>query len=179
MTVHDGTKGVALAQLADALAAFVDELLPGGNGWPKASVVGIQFPLVERLIEQNGEPALTALAQTLNKIGAPWAGMEPAERVEAVKSLEASDPGRFGWLRDAAFQAYYESPVIVMLIDANGTPYKIRPHLSGYDLPKFDRATQTPRHNRGHYIPTDQVKPVDTSGLNLDTVKTEKWGLQR
>ena len=26
MTVHDGTKGVALAQLADALAAFVDEL---------------------------------------------------------------------------------------------------------------------------------------------------------
>ncbi len=179
MTLQDAKKGALLAKLAPSVAAFVDELLPGGDGWPSGATIGVQFPLVERLIEQNGEQALMALAETLDRIGAPFDGMDPDARVEAVKSMEANEPARFGWLRDAAFQAYYESPIVVTLIDAAGTPYKILPHVSGYDLPRFDRATQTPRHNRGRYIPTDQVAPVDTSGLNLDTVKTDKWGLQR
>lgn len=179
MTIQDGTKGMALAKLAPALAAFVDELLPGGNGWPSGSTVGVQFPLIERLIEQNGEPVVMELAKSLAAIGAPFEGLDAAARVDAVKKMESGEPARFAWLRDAAFQAYYESPIVVMLIDASGVPYRIRPHLSGYDLPRFDRATQTPKHNRGRWIATDAVKAVDISGLALDTKTTEKWGLER
>lgn len=179
MTIQDVKNGAVLARLAPALAAFVDELLPGGDGWPSGATVGVQFPLIERLIEQNGEPALLALAQSLDRIGAPFDGMDPGTRVAAVRKMESEEPARFGWLRDAAFQAYYENPVIVTLIDASGVPYRIRPHVSGYDLPKFDRATQKPTHNRGNWIRTEDVKPVDISGLDLDSRKTTKWGLER
>lgn len=166
------------ATLPAALAAFVDQLLPGKGDWPSGATLGIQHPLMERLVTQSGETALEGLSQLLEKIGAPFNGLDADARAAAVRRLETEEPDRFQWLQTAAYQAYYENPTVVALIDARGMPYKLRPHVQGYNLPKFDLETQTPKHGRGHWTRTADVKPVDTSGLNLET-ETTKWGLQR
>lgn len=167
------------AHLGAALAAFIDVLLPGKGDWPSGATLGVQHPVMERLVAQKGEDALGDLAAALARIGAPFAGQDAPARIAAVKAMETDDPARFRWLRNAAYQAYYENPAVVALIDARGTPYRVRPHVKGYDLPKFDVATQTPTHGRGSYVATGDVRPVDPSGLNLDTDITSKWGLQR
>jgi len=175
----DTIQAINSPTLSQALAAFVNELLPGNAEWPSGATLGIQHPMLERLVAQNDENALLGLAQSLETIGAPFAGLDAKARATAVEEMETSEPNRFQWLRIAAYQAYYENPAIVALIDARGTPYKLRPHVQGYDQPKFDLATQTPKHGRGSWTRISDVKPVDISGLNLDTKITTKWGLQR
>ncbi|MCB1835713.1 MAG: hypothetical protein KDH19_20040 [Geminicoccaceae bacterium] len=166
-------------QLSAALAALVDELLPGKGDWPSGATLGVQHPVMERIAMHGGEAALDELTAALARIGAPFEGLAADARVAAVKKLEAEEPARFRWLRNAAYQAYYENPAIVALIDGRGTPYRLRPHVRGYELPAFDPATQTPTHGRGHWIRTENVRRVDTSSLNLETEITTKWGLQR
>jgi len=175
----DTTQAKARTTLSQALAAFVDELLPGNEEWPSGATLGIQHPMLERLVAQNDENALLGLAQSLEGIGAPFTGLDAKARAAAVRKMETAEPDRFPWLQTAAYQAYYENPAIVALIHARGTPYKLRPHVQGYDQPKFDLATQTPKHGRGSWTRTSDVKPVDISDLNLDTEITTKWGLQR
>lgn len=175
----DSTQAKAGPKLTAALAAFVDELLPGKGDWPSGATLGIQHPVLARLVAQNGETALLGLAQSLDGIGAPFTGLDADARISAVKKMETEEPDRFHWLRTAAYQAYYEDPTVVALIDARGTPYKLLPHVQGYEQPKFDLETQTPKHGRGHWLRTSEVTPVDTSGLNLETEITTKWGLQR
>lgn len=165
--------------LSQALADFVDVLLPGNAEWPSGATLGIQHPVLDRLVAQNGEMALLGLAQSLDGIGAPFTDLDTDARVAAVKQMENDEPDRFQWLRIAAYQAYYENPAVVALIDARGTPYKLRPHVQGYDQPKFNLETQTPMHGRGSWTRTSDVKPIDISDLNLDTEITTKWGLQR
>jgi len=177
--VTDTTQAKARSTISQALAAFVDALLPGNTEWPSGATLGIQHPMLERLVAQNEENALLGLAQSLESIGAPFVGLDAQARTAALKKMEKSEPDRFQWLCIAAYQAYYENPAIVELINARGTPYKLRPHAEGYDQPKFNLATQTPKHGRGSYIRTSDVKPVDISDLNLDTEITTKWGLQR
>lgn len=166
---------------ADAamLADFVEVLIPGGDGWPSAAAVGVQGPLSTRLIGERGEEALPALLQALRTAGAPFAGRPDKEREAIVRSLERDEPALFGWVRDAVFIAYYESPFVAAAINAKGHPYKLRPHLAGYAVPRFDRARDTPTHKRGHYVPTDQVRHVETTGLELESRITTTWGRQR
>ncbi|MCB1970875.1 MAG: hypothetical protein H6851_13090 [Geminicoccaceae bacterium] len=168
-----------MIRLSAALAALVDELLPGNDDWPSGSTVGVQHAIVERLAGREGDSGLEHLAHLLDGIGAPFDGMDAQARIAAVRSLESGEPARFNWLRNAAFHAYYENPAIVALIDARGTPYRRRPHVQGYDLPKFDPATQTPTHGRGHWIRTGDVRRIDISKLDLDSERTVKWGLER
>lgn len=166
-------------RLAAALADLVGELLPGDGAWPSGRDVGVQHALQMRYLDTRGEDAVPALGAALAAVGLPFDGEAAAARVAAVQALEAAEPALFGWLRDAAYFAYYEAPAVIAHINARGTPLQARPHLKGYDLPRFDRATQTPSHGRGHWIATDAVQRVDPSGLALDSRITANWGLKR
>lgn len=166
-------------RLAAALADLVGELLPGDGPWPSGRDVGVQHALQVRHLDAKGEEAVPALARALSAAGLPFDGEDAAARVAAVQAFEAAEPELFGWLRDAAFFAYYESPAVIAVFNARGTPLQARPHLKGYDVPRFDRATQTPTHGRGYWIATDAVRRVDTSGLDLDGRITVNWGLKR
>lgn len=169
----------AQMRLAQALASLADVLLPGNDTWPSGAAVGVQHAVLRRYIEAKGEDTLAQLAETLGAHGLPLLDQSDAARADAVSAFESNDPDLFGWLQDASYFAYYEDASVVALIAARGTPYSLRPHIKGYDLPKFDLETQTPTHGRGHYIATKDVRPVDISGLELDTRITTKWGLQR
>lgn len=167
------------AEAARLLADLVDVLLPGADGWPSGSAVGVQGALATRIILHRGEAGLDALLKAILSAGGPFSGHDEAGCIAIVEALERNEPERFGWARDAAFIAYYESPFVAAAIEARGHAYDLRPHMTGYPMPRFDLARDTPKHGRGHYVPTDAVRAIDISGLNLSSDSTLPWGLKR
>jgi hypothetical protein len=167
------------ADVATLIADLVDVLLPGDGEWPSGRTVGVQAPLAARLIEARGRGALPALVKAIQTAGGPLAGLDDAARIIVVKRFEAAEPELFGWVRDAAYIAYYESPFIAGVIRRKGHIYELRPHIKGYPLRRFDPATDTPRHGRGRYVPTGEVRRIDISGLDLESNRTQAWGLKR
>ena len=86
------------------------------------------------------------LGAALIAAGAPFSVQDAEARSEIVREFEKAEPRWFGSTYDTCVLAYYESPVIVKLIDAAGHPYRVRPLVKGYALPGFDRASQIPSH---------------------------------
>ena len=70
-------------------------------------------------------------------------------------------------MRTAAYLAYYESPAIVGVIATLGHAYRAMPHAGGYPVPPFDSERDRPRHGRGRWIATEEVRRVDLSGLDF------------
>jgi hypothetical protein len=170
---------VSPVDTAAMLAGLVGILIPGDAGWPSASSVGVQGLLATRLLEELGQGQFKRLFAVIIEAGGPFEGHSEDEQIAIVKMLETAEPALFGWVRDAAYIAYYESPFVADAINAHGHPYDLRPHLKGYALQPFDIERQTPRHGRGHYVPTDAVRPIDISGLDLHEERTHAWGLKR
>jgi hypothetical protein len=96
-----------------------------------------------------------------------------------VQRFEKAEPDLFGWVRDAAYIAYYENPFVAEAIVLTGHPYELHPHIKGYPVHRFDLARDTPRHGRGRYTKTADVRRVDISGLDLESNRTQAWGLKR
>lgn len=174
-----GSDRLGPAAACALVADLVDVLLPGDGAWPSGRTVGVQAPLVLRLIEGRGQSAVPALMRALLEAGGPLEGLDEAARVAVVARFEAAEPDLFGWLRDATYVAYYENPFVAAVINAKGHVYELRPHLKGYPVPRFDPARDTPRHGRGRYTPTGEVRRLDTSGLDLHLDATQAWGLKR
>jgi len=167
------------AAAARLLADLVDMLLPGGGDWPSGATVGVQSALAIRLVEERGEGDLARLARAILCAGGPFAEQPEERHVAIVQAFEAAEPELFGWVRDAAYYAYYENPYVVAVINAQGHPYRLRPHVTGYPLPRFDPARDAPKHGRGSWLPTGAVRRVDISHLELDSDRTQAWGLKR
>ena len=166
-------------ELAALFAALADELIPGDDAWPSASSIGVQGIMLLRFAEEQGEKDVQRLASALLSAGAPFAGKSEAERRAIVERLEQSETDLFDRLRAAAVFAYYESPIIAEAIRQLGHPYLMSPHKTGYPRQRFDMTRDKPAHKRGAYIPTDQVKRIDISTLDLGSSRTENWGLKR
>jgi hypothetical protein len=175
MTTTTPSSAVAARLLAD----LVDLLLPGDGDWPSGATIGVQSTLAARLVEERGDPDLSRLAQAILQAGGPFTDQPEERRIAIVQALEAAEPELFGWVRDAAYFAYYESPYVVAVINAQVHPYRLRPHVKGYPLPRFDPARDAPTHGRGRWLPTEAVRPVDISTLDLDVDRTQAWGLKR
>lgn len=151
--------------LAALLRDLVDVLIPGEGAWPPASMVGVQGVLAMRLLEAQGQTAADELEKELLRYGAPFDRLDADRRAEVVRRLEAGNPALFKLVRNAAYLAYYENPAVVRAVQGLGQPYQAMPSAKGYPLPAFDLEHDRPRHGRGHYIPTEDVKPLDLSAL--------------
>lgn len=162
---------------AAILKHLVDGLIPGQGHWPSASAVGVQGLLAARILEEWGEGEIARIVAAVEAAGG-LAG-EPGQDVATLGRLEAAEPDLFERLRVATVLAYYEHPIVIEAIQRSGRPYAVRPHVTGYPMPPFDPARDTPRHGRGSYIPTEAVQKVDISGLDLDGRRTETWGTRR
>lgn len=178
-TTPDADEALGAAGGCALIADLVEVLLPGGDGWPSGRAAGVQHPLALRLIEERGRAALPTLIEALRAAGAPLSGLDEPARTAVVARFEAAEPELFGFVRDAAYLAYYENPFIAEAINEKGRLYELRPHIKGYPLAPFDAARDTPRHGRGRYIPTAEVRRVDISGLDLESNRTQAWGLKR
>jgi hypothetical protein len=141
-------------------------MIPGGDGWPAASLVGVQGILGMRLLESRGENCLAELELALSTCGGPLGPLVEADRLAVLDRLEQKDPKLFALVRMAAYLSYYESPSVVCRVQSLGQPYKAVPGIEGYATTPFDIECDRPRNNCGHYIATDEVKPVDLSKLH-------------
>jgi hypothetical protein len=156
------------AGLAALLASLVDALIPGDGGrWPSASQVGVHGVLPGRLIEVRGLDAVDALAAAVLSCGGALADGSAAERARVVARFEAEHPALFAVARTAVYLAYYESPAVIAVIRSLGHRYQAMAHAAGYPLPPFDPERDRPRHGRGRWIATDEVRRVDLSGLGF------------
>jgi len=163
-------------ETARLLSALVDTLLPGDESWPSGATVGVQALVAARLVQERGDDAIDNLVDTLGDDAKALLAGDEAARVAAVTAWEAREKDLFGFVCDAAYIAYYENPAVVLAINAHGHPYKLIPHIAGYELPRFDLARDMPKHGRGHFIPTDAVTRVPVETLNLADERTQNWG---
>jgi hypothetical protein len=116
----------------DLLAVVLDELLPGGEGFPAASAIGLAGWL-------RGRPDFAAPAQAvLDALPAGFATASAAERDAALRDLEPL--AAFDRLLVGAYSGYYVHPDVLAAI-AEHTGYPARPpQPEGYALPQFDPA---------------------------------------
>jgi hypothetical protein len=148
--------------LADTLAALVDVLLPGDDLFPPASRVGVQAKLADRLIELRDPSALPQLVDRLEGLGA-----EGRLDRTTLEGFERDHPEEFLLIRNLAYLAYYESPAVHEAIRALGFTYHAVPLPAGYEVGKFDPATDLPRHGRGSFLRTDEVRRLDLGQLDF------------
>lgn len=154
------------AGLAELLRDLVDVLIPGGGRWPPASMVGVQGVLAMRLLEARGEAGVDEVEQALLACGGPLAPLDAAGRAAVVQRLEQDHQALFTLVRTAVTLAYYESAAVIRAIRELGQPYQAVPIHQGYALPPFDPGRDRPRHNRGHWLRTDDVRRLDLSVLD-------------
>lgn len=154
---------------AQALAAFVDTLLPGDDVFPPASETGAQALLADRLRARHGASAVFDLVSDLDRLAASgsFGAATIEQREEAVRRLESEAPDRFAFLYAATCYAYYASPFVTAAIRSLGHAYNEAPQPDGYDLPKFDftPGINVPFAPKGTYKATWAIERVDLSSL--------------
>ncbi|WP_306120726.1 MULTISPECIES: hypothetical protein [unclassified Roseitalea] len=143
------------------LAEVVDALLPGDADFPSAAAIGVQWAVERRLVVMvgaNGADRLLAAMDTA------FAGAPDGE--SAARALEAAEPDLFAALLRVVYFTYYEHPSVIAAIRALGHDYNDAPQPKGYAMDPFNPATDLPARPTGSYVPTDQVRRVDLSGLD-------------
>jgi hypothetical protein len=153
--------------LAAELAALVDVLVPGDDAFPPASEVGVQAKLADRWTLMRGDGAVHALIDALAAAGGPLARLDGDGRTAVLARVERERPDDFLLVRNIVYLSYYESPAVHEAIRAIGFTYHATPLPTGYDVGRFDAAGDTPRHGRGAFVRTDEVRRVDLSKLDF------------
>jgi hypothetical protein len=153
--------------LAAELAALVDVLVPGDEAFPPASEVGVQAKLADRWALMRGDGAVRALIEALAAAGGPLVRLDGDGRAAVLTRVERERPDDFLLVRNIVYLSYYESPAVHEAIRAMGFTYHATPLPTGYEVGRFEPATDTPRHGRGAFVRTDEVRRVDLSKLDF------------
>ena len=150
-----------------SLAALLEVLLPGDGLFPCASTLGIEGLVADRWIESIGPAEDKALTAALAAGGAPFATLPLDARVSVVVRLEREHPAVFDQLAKIAYLTYYQTPAVQDAIRALGFAYNSTPLPAGYAVGRFDAERDVPRHGRGRFLATNEVRRVDLGGLDL------------
>ena len=157
------------------LGQALDALLPpsGSFPWPSQTAM-IDLFILKRVPAEDAEgrlyPALDApaLARILAQL------READDMTPALARLEQEQPAAFTSLWRLAVYGYYSQPETIEAIQHDLAPaYHGAPLPLGYAhaMARWDSddPLQRPRHPRGAFIPTDQVKRVEAPWLNERT----------
>lgn len=142
---------------AAVLEALIGLLLPGDGLFPPAAGLPLAGPVAARVGELGGPAALERLAAALP--AAP--GTADAAR------LEREQPQLFELVLKVVYLTYYEQPAVRAAIRALGLPYNETPLPEGYSVGRFDLERDRPRHGRGRFVATQEVRRVDLGGLDF------------
>lgn len=85
--------------------------------------------------------------------------------------MEAIEPALFTEFSKEAYLAYYEQPQVIAAIRTLGHPYNDAPLPDGYPAEPFDSGRDAPRHGRGRWIDTDEVRRADLAALDLECLR--------
>ena len=141
--------------LAAEFAALVDLLVPGDGELPAASEVGVQAKLADRLLVVRGDGAVAELIQALAACGGPLAPLDEDGGRAVLARLERELPDYF--LRCATSSTSPTTRARRCTGDpAPGLCLQRDPAAQGLSVGRFDPATDLPRHQRGHFVPTER-----------------------
>ncbi len=149
----------------ETVLSLAETLLPGGVGFPAFGATDAGAVLLRRLGADDRTRLLAALI-------APGAAAEgPPAWVQAAAAIEALEPALFAAFRKQAYLVYYEQPAVITAIRALGHSYNDAPLPDGYPTAAFDPTQDAPRHGRGRWVDTDDVRPVDLAALDLECLR--------
>jgi hypothetical protein len=136
---------------SEFVSAVVDTLLPGDDGdppVPSGTAAGVAAKLAEHLVAgRDREPhrvVLEAIVSTARGEDA-FVNADGAERIAAVRRVEAEMKGPFDALVSLVLQDYYETEVVLLAMGWRGEP----PQPRGHVLPPFDETLLEPVKRRG------------------------------
>ena len=155
--------------LTATLAALAEVLLPGDDLFPGASSLHLQHLMAERLCELGGTAAVDQLVAALAAGGGPFEALAPAARVAVVARLERDNLALFEIVVKVAYLSYYQNPAVQAAIRSLGFAYNATPLPAGYPVGTFDLDRDRPRHGRGGYLATAEVRRVDLGGIDFVT----------
>ncbi len=166
---------MATSSAAHELSALVDTLLPGDSRFPSASSVGTHGLLAGRLRVVLGGDGLSRVLVALEQAGGPL--HTATYRAAVVARLEEQQSELFASVRMASYLSYYQNPIVIEAVRSLGRVYNDAPQPNGYALPPFDPQDrwQAPTHQRGAFVATESVKPVDLAPLPEDPTAPEDW----
>lgn len=154
------------------LAAALDALLPPTGSFPAPSETDMIEQFILEYLPAPGEPpAYPGIdLDDLREILAFLDGN--ADMTGALRELEGNDPDRFQALWALAVFGYYSRPEVTAAIQRDlACEYHGAPLPRGYAhvISPWDRADplQMPVAPPGRYIPTDDVRRVDLSQLEV------------
>lgn len=157
------------AAQTEILNAIADEIIPGGEGFPAPSSVGIGG-FFKRYVTPEGQEATwfpflgeTEFKARLDALGTDFARASSAWRVAILNSIERDEPEYFARLRDTIYLGYYSRPEVVHAINATlpaGRHYRTSPQPRGYSDVMSDWDRTLLDRVRGGYLRTEEVKPV-------------------
>jgi hypothetical protein len=146
-----------------ALAAVLDTLLPGGEGFPSASATDTAAFLLDQVGGAALEEWLLPLLSGLDDAaGGEFAAGTAEQRTALLQQLEATQPLPFAKLLALAYYSYYAQPAVIAAIQALGHDYNQTPQPLGYEMAPFDPANPThlPAVPRGAYMRTLDIVRV-------------------
>ena len=116
------------------LTALLDALLPGGEGFPSASAIGLAVWI-------DGHERFAPVVQDLlDRLPDGFATMSGDKRMRTIETVESEHSSLFGSALVAAYSGYYTHPDVLAVIEAR-CGYKAQPpQPGGYQLPAFDEA---------------------------------------
>lgn len=138
------------------IVAMLDTLLPGDRTFPSASGAGIAGLVARRL----GEETMAELGDAIAACGGPLEPLDAATRRVVVARLERSRTALFETVLRAAFLAYYGSGKVAEAMRGCGLDFHVAPQPEGYAMEPFDPVRDVPRHGRGGYLRTAEVRRV-------------------
>lgn len=153
------------------LTALVDTLLPGDDIYPPASVASVELMLIDRWAKSEAYGTIEDLVTLLERFGGPLWSADAEKRAAIVSRIESEHPNLFAILRRIVYLSYYQTSVVVDAIASRGHDYRLAPQPQGYLLPKFKMDDEAPRHRRGRYLRTEEVRRVDLTRLDHLTNK--------
>ncbi|WP_181410202.1 MULTISPECIES: gluconate 2-dehydrogenase subunit 3 family protein [unclassified Paenibacillus] len=155
---------------AAALNAAADRIIPGGEGFPWPSEVGIVHFIAHYIAPSGEEPRWFPFAgeddfkAELDKLGEDLLQADVTKQIEILKRIERESQTFFSQLRDLVYYGYYSRPEVTKAINENleaGRDYRSTPQPYGYldvieqwDESMFSRV-------KGSYIRTEEVKRVN------------------
>lgn len=117
-----------------SLAAALDRILPGGEGFPSAGEVDLAGHLAKRPGKHAVEEAFAS------KLPAGFANLPGREQTAQLVALEAHEPALFKAFLVIAYSGYYAHPAVLEILESV-TDYRARPPQPvGYALEPFDEA---------------------------------------
>ena len=135
---------MTLAARRELLAAVLDTLVPGGDAFPGAGQVALDYVLAVAAASADLDSILSrglqVVQETARAGGSDFASLTPDDREHVLRRVERSRPELFEALARQTYDGYYSRPAVIARLGLDPGPLHPRGHrVQAVDLPDLAR----------------------------------------